>query len=243
MPEKPAYEELERRVRDLEQAVSERGKTIDALKNVESELKRTKDAFQKSEEKFKLLAEHPADVIYKVSLENERYTYASPSIEKVFGYTVEQILSMEVRDTLTPEAYAKQRGYLETAIIRGQTTQDILEVDVIHKDGHIVSVEIHTAFISDDLGNPVEILGVARDISERKKAETALRESELKEIKTLQGILPLCSFCKKVWDDKGYWEQVDVYIHKHSQADISHGICPECFKNIILIYFHPNIDS
>lgn len=52
----------------------------------------------------------------------------------------------------------------------------------------------------------------------------------LAEVKTLRGILPLCSFCKKIRDDKGYWEQVDVYIHKYSQADISHSICPECMK-------------
>ena len=52
----------------------------------------------------------------------------------------------------------------------------------------------------------------------------------LSEIKTLRGILPLCSFCKKIRDDKGYWEQVDVYIDKYSEADISHSICPECMK-------------
>jgi hypothetical protein len=50
------------------------------------------------------------------------------------------------------------------------------------------------------------------------------------EINTLRGILPLCSFCKKIRDDSGYWEQVDVYIGKYSDADISHGICPQCMK-------------
>ena len=52
----------------------------------------------------------------------------------------------------------------------------------------------------------------------------------LNEIKRLRGILPLCSFCKKVRNDSGYWEQVDVYIDKNSGADISHSICPECAK-------------
>ena len=52
----------------------------------------------------------------------------------------------------------------------------------------------------------------------------------LNEIKRLRGILPLCSFCKKVRNDSGYWEQVDVYIDKYSGADISHSICPECAK-------------
>ncbi|MBU4001213.1 MAG: hypothetical protein KKB94_02725 [Proteobacteria bacterium] len=50
------------------------------------------------------------------------------------------------------------------------------------------------------------------------------------EVKTLQGILPICSFCKKIRDDKGYWEQVEVYVGDHSHADFSHSICPDCMK-------------
>jgi hypothetical protein len=64
-----------------------------------------------------------------------------------------------------------------------------------------------------------------RDRLRRKNREL---ENALKEIQTLREILPLCSFCKKIRDDEGYWEQVDVYIKKHLQADISHSICPKC---------------
>ena len=56
-----------------------------------------------------------------------------------------------------------------------------------------------------------------------------LREAS-KEIKTLRGILPFCSFCKKIRDDKGYWEQVDIYIEKYSHADVTHGVCPDCMR-------------
>lgn len=58
------------------------------------------------------------------------------------------------------------------------------------------------------------------------------------EIKTLRGILPFCSFCKRIRDDKGYWEKVDVYIKKHSEAVISHSICPECAKR-----YYPDFDK
>jgi len=74
------------------------------------------------------------------------------------------------------------------------------------------------------------------EVEHRKKAEEKKEKvifelnKALSEVKTLRGILPLCSFCKKIRDDKGYWEQVDVYIHKYSQADISHSICPDCMK-------------
>jgi len=80
------------------------------------------------------------------------------------------------------------------------------------------------------------VMWIAINITEKKRAlierdkTTKKLKKALKEIKTLRGILPLCSHCKKIRDDKGYWEQVDVYIHQHTEANISHGICPECAK-------------
>ena len=58
---------------------------------------------------------------------------------------------------------------------------------------------------------------------------TELKETK-EELKQLRGILPLCSFCKKIRNDKGYWEQVDSYILNHSEAEISHSICPDCMS-------------
>lgn len=73
-------------------------------------------------------------------------------------------------------------------------------------------------------------------INERKRADEKreklikdLQESLVK-VKTLSGLLPICSSCKKIRDDKGYWEQIEKYIHDHSGADFTHGICPECMK-------------
>jgi hypothetical protein len=87
------------------------------------------------------------------------------------------------------------------------------------------------------------IFCICRDITRRKRAEKEREnligelQNALTEIRALRGILPICSFCKKIRDDKGYWEQVDVYISKHSKADISHSICPECMKK-----HYPDLD-
>jgi hypothetical protein len=68
------------------------------------------------------------------------------------------------------------------------------------------------------------------------KAENLLRDKNktlqkaLDEIKTLQGILPICSFCKNIRNDQGYYEQIESYIHKHSGVDFSHTICPSCME-------------
>lgn len=62
-----------------------------------------------------------------------------------------------------------------------------------------------------------------------RRQELALREA-LQEIKTLSGILPICSHCKQIRNDEGYWEQVEKYISTHSNARFSHGICPDCYR-------------
>ena len=81
-------------------------------------------------------------------------------------------------------------------------------------------------------------LQIATDISERKKIEEereqliAQLEESLAKIKTLSGFLPICSSCKKIRDDKGYWNEVEVYVRDHSEAEFSHGMCPDCLKKI-----------
>ncbi len=62
-------------------------------------------------------------------------------------------------------------------------------------------------------------------------------ERSLKEIKTLRGFLPICASCKKIRDDNGYWTQIESYISKHSEAEFSHGLCPECASRLYGRYF------
>ena len=68
-------------------------------------------------------------------------------------------------------------------------------------------------------------------ISRLKETEKKLREA-LSQIKALSGLLPICSSCKKIRNDKGYWEQIETYIRSHSEVEFSHGICPECAKKL-----------
>lgn len=75
--------------------------------------------------------------------------------------------------------------------------------------------------------------GLESKVKERTKELTALNtelNKSLEEIKTLRGIIPICSYCKKIRDDKGLWNQLEAYIHSHSHAEFSHGACPECYK-------------
>ncbi len=66
------------------------------------------------------------------------------------------------------------------------------------------------------------------------------REKALLKVKVLSGFLPICASCKKIRDDKGYWKQIELYIHEHSEAEFSHGVCPDCAKEL---YAELELDS
>jgi PAS domain S-box-containing protein len=215
MSEKPTYEELEKRVLKLEK--------------IELELKKTQMLLKDEINWRRLLIEESRDAIVVLD-QNGKVFEANNRFADMLGYSKEEVNQLHVWDW---EAISDRKHILEMIKIVDDA-RDHFETQHRRKDGRLIDVE---------LGNNGAVYRgkklvfcICRDISDRKKAEKEreelikkLRES-LAEIKTLRGILPLCSFCKKVRDDKGYWERVDIYIHKHSEADISHSICPECFK-------------
>jgi len=73
------------------------------------------------------------------------------------------------------------------------------------------------------------VVGLQTELARR--AEEA--EKALAHIKRLQGLLPICCYCKKIRNDQNYWQEIEHYIHEHSEADFSHGICPDCFEKIL----------
>lgn len=81
-----------------------------------------------------------------------------------------------------------------------------------------------------------ELSDAQKEINRRKIAEAQRDrvigelQKALSEVKTLQGFLPICAYCKKIRDDKGYWKQIEAYIRDHSEAEFSHGICPDCVE-------------
>jgi PAS domain S-box-containing protein len=87
-----------------------------------------------------------------------------------------------------------------------------------------------------DDGEALRVIGTQTDISEYKQLQAKHEKliGELQEalarVKQLGGLLPICSYCKKIRDDKGYWKQIESYIAEHSEAEFSHSICKECVK-------------
>ena len=214
MSEKPTYEEV---VQDL------------------SKLRKAEEARHKSEKKYRRLVESlERDYIIYSHDRDGNFTYLSPSVVNVLGYSQEEFMG-HYTEYLTDSPINNDVEERTNSALRGEK-QEPYEAEFWHKNGNRAHLRVTEVPVLDENGNVLSIEGIVQDITELKQAE-ADRESAVKklekalsEIKTLRGILPLCSFCKKIRNDKGYWEQVDVYIHKYSEADISHSICPECLK-------------
>ncbi|MCM2359189.1 MAG: PAS domain-containing protein [Geobacteraceae bacterium] len=93
----------------------------------------------------------------------------------------------------------------------------------------------------DDDGNFAGFIGSCVDVTDRVEAQEALRRANESEIHKLKGLLPICCNCKMIKDDRGYWQQVEVYISEHSEADFTHGICPDCAEKIYKGYLKQHV--
>ena len=87
--------------------------------------------------------------------------------------------------------------------------------------------------IFDEHGTFRGYTGSCIDVTERVDAQEALARAQESQIHTLRGLLPICMLCKKIKNDEGYWEGLEHYIREHSDADFSHGLCPDCYPTYL----------
>ncbi|MCE5283978.1 MAG: PAS domain S-box protein [Deltaproteobacteria bacterium] len=146
-----------------------------------TDLKHTEDALRESEEKYRFLTEWMTDIIWTLDTSLST-TYVSSSITKVLGFTPEERLRQKLSEMLTPESYFKVINTLAQELAKeGKEDPDrslVLDVEYYHKDGHAVWLENRVRAIRDRNGKIRGIHGVSRDITDRRRAEEALRRSE-----------------------------------------------------------------
>ena len=136
-------------------------------------LAQSEKQYRESEQRYRLLAENSMDVIWVWDDAQKKFTYASPSIEQLTGYTPEEILGLPIGEMLTEDSVEK----IERKIA-DHTTSDFLEIEHIRKDGSRVWCEISFQPINDNEGGPVRRVGVTRNISDRKRAESERKAIE-----------------------------------------------------------------
>ena len=224
MTEDNSYKELLKKVKALEKEAAARKKAESLLK-------------KQSETKFRSVAQSAKDAIITAN-KSGKITFCNTAANKMFGYRENELIGQSI-SILMPQRFRKahEKGMARVAASgKARLINETVELYGITKDGSEFPVELSLSNWKS--GNHTFYAGIIRDISERKQHE---REREalidhlkrsLGKVRKLSGLLPICASCKKIRDDKGYWNQIEAYIRDHSEAEFSHGICPECSRKL-----------
>ena len=201
-----------------------------------TERKRAEEALKESELKYRTLIESSTDAILLLDVERNIVT-CNQGFLNLFGYQKGEIEGRSIRIIHPSDESFHSFGKTAYPVI-ARSGFFRTEWGFTHKDGIIFPTETVTSAIKLPDGSITGYIAIIRDITERKGAEEEREKliHELQEalanIKTLRGLLPICSHCKKIRDDKGYWNQIESYIRDHSGAEFTHGMCPECMKKL-----------
>ncbi|HVN95637.1 MAG TPA: PAS domain S-box protein [Syntrophorhabdaceae bacterium] len=150
-----------------------------------TERKRAEEALKENEKKYRLLADNTADVIFTFGLDM-KYRYISPSVSKIRGFSPEEIIGQPISRSMTAQSVesvkrvVREELELDKAKTADPNRTRIVEVELYCKDGSTIWTEVKTSAVRNSKGEAVEVIGIARDITERKQMEEALRGSELR---------------------------------------------------------------
>ncbi|MFO7570312.1 MAG: PAS domain S-box protein [Smithellaceae bacterium] len=189
---------------------------------------------QGGEEKFSKAFHSSPNALSLTHLSDGKILEVNNSFLRMFGYSPDHLSGKTSREL----------NILYDPHDRDSVVHDLLKHGSVHErellfrrqDGQILCGLIWADTLT--VGNEPCILSSILDITDRKQQQferEALIEQlqqALADVKTLSGLLPICSSCKKIRDDKGYWNSLEAYLHKHSPARFSHAICPDCTKKL-----------
>lgn len=161
---------------------------------------------------------------------NGYFKRLNPAWERTLGFSRQELMSRPFIEFVHPDD--RERTLKQNASVRAGGQALHFENRYLCKDGSYKWLLWNAAPGSSER----VIYSVARDITARKQAEEdrerLVRELQaaLAEVRTLQEILPICSYCKKIRDDENYWQTVESYLSRHTNSRFSHGICPACYQ-------------
>jgi PAS domain S-box-containing protein len=209
------------------------------------ELEQERTALRKSENLFRKVFDMLPVGLW-ISDKNGKVQKGNPAGIKIWG--AEPLVDQDgygafrARRLPSKEEIAPHDWALSHTVKEGVTVVDeLLEIDAF--DGQKKTILNFTAPVLDDKGQIEAAIVVNWDVTELKRTEAAREkliqelQKALSQVRKLSGMLPICASCKKIRDDQGYWQQVEAYITTHSEAEFSHGVCPECAKKLYPEYY------
>lgn len=198
---------------------------------------------RESEERYRSFVQNFQGIAFRATLELVP-TFFHGAVEQITGYTEQEFIAGQPtwEQVIHPEdLHTIAESARRIGVIPNYSTER--EYRILRKDGEIRWIHEFIQTICDLHGQPAGVQGALYDITARKQAEEererliAELQTTLAQVRTLRGLLPICSSCKKIRDDRGYWTQVEVYVRDHSEAEFSHSVCPECTQKLYPDYF------
>ena len=196
-------------------------------------VRNAEEATRQSEARFRDLFDAAPVGYHELDLHG-RVTRVNRTELSMLGFAADEMLGEEIWGFLAEDEREKARRAHEERLSGLASPDQHFERQFRHRDGRNVPVLVQSTLLRDGGGHIIGTRATIQDISERKRSEgerekliLELQEA-LAKIKTLSGLLPICSSCKKIRDDKGDWSQIETYIRDHTEADFSHGLCPAC---------------
>ncbi|MBN1882847.1 MAG: PAS domain S-box protein [Deltaproteobacteria bacterium] len=216
--------------------------SILGVARVITQRKQAEKALRASELRLRKMTDVIPDVFWRFTDLEGNITSLTSSFEQISGITPE--IHLQQPDLWEHMIHPGDMKAFEKSPSGPPGTRMEREYRIIRPDGESRWISEKSFPIIDDDGNMTEMVEVITDITEqtmaRKTRETLI--SELKEafkrVNTLSGLIPICSVCKKIRDDAGYWNKLEEYISSHSDAHFTHGICPECSDKL-----YPDVTS
>jgi PAS domain S-box-containing protein len=191
--------------------------------------KKTEEALRISEERFRVALRSAPVVVFSHDLQL-RYTWmSSPNFpvkpENYLGRTDTEVFEGEEGVRLT----AIKEEVLRTGV------ESHTEVTVTLQ-GKMHYFDLVAQPLTDPRGKLLGLLCSAIDITSLKETIVKLQQA-LNDVQVMRGLLPTCASCKKIKDERGEWQHMEVYIQAHSEAKFTHGVCPTCLKNLYPDYY------
>jgi len=166
-----------------------------------------------------------------------RLEHVNPALAAMLGRTAEELVGTAVADLTHPEDVGNTLE-LARSLFKNEIPAYRVEKRYFHKDGSVVWAHLTATSIRDTAGKPLFGLAMIEDISarwllnqDREKLILQLKAA-LANVKTLTGLLPMCAWCKRIRDDQGSWSDVEHYVRRQTDADFTHGICPDCQNQV-----------
>ena len=193
------------------------------LNNFALQLKTLENELAEDEEQCRLVAEFAYDWEYWRDIDG-KYIYVSPSCTNITGYSPEEFFADKdiLKKIIHPEDWQNWKTHTHTKLSEGEV--EPMEFRIVRKDGELRWIHHVCRTVYSKDGENRGIRGSNRDITDTKTIQ--------EELKVLRGFLSICASCKMIRDKNGNWTQIEEYIREHSEADFSHGICPDCAKKM-----------